>query len=140
MNIETRDFGNVEITEDEIITFVQPLFGFDQYKNYVLLHDKEIGNSVAWLQSTEQSDICFIIVEPDVYAKDYNPEIEEKDLDDLGDGEVFAWVVCVIGRDLNNSTINLKNPILINRDTKKAKQHILDGDYSLRHPFKLGDE
>ncbi len=139
MNIETRDFGNVEIEEQEVITFVQPLFGFEEYKRYVLLHDKELGNSIAWLQSTEEQQLCFILADPDVFVGDYEPEIGEQHLEDIGEGEVFAWAMCVINADLKSSTLNLKSPILINRETRLAKQLVIEKDYSYKHPFKLGE-
>ena len=41
MNIITRDFGEIEINEEDIITFTQPVIGFDDYKKFVILHDED---------------------------------------------------------------------------------------------------
>ena len=48
MKIETRDFGTIEIGEEKIYHFTQPLFGFEQYTDFVVLHDEEIGGSIVW--------------------------------------------------------------------------------------------
>ena len=49
----SRDFGQIEIREEDILSFQTPLFGFEQYTKFALLHNKEIGESLAWLQSLE---------------------------------------------------------------------------------------
>ena len=62
MKIETRDFGILDIEENNIITFKQPLFGFEEYTQYVLVNDSNMGNGICWLQSIEQKNVCFITV------------------------------------------------------------------------------
>ena len=32
MKIFTKNFGEIQISEDDVITFEQPIFGFDEYK------------------------------------------------------------------------------------------------------------
>ena len=39
MKIETRDFGILEIEEKNIITFKQPIFGFEEFTQFVLVND-----------------------------------------------------------------------------------------------------
>ena len=43
MIIETKAFGEVEITEDKIITFPGGIIGFPDLKRFTLLHDEEKG-------------------------------------------------------------------------------------------------
>ena len=57
MNIETRDFGIVEIKDNNIITFKQPIYGFEEYTQYVLVTDSNMGNGICWLQSIEQKSV-----------------------------------------------------------------------------------
>ena len=42
MKIETRDFGILEIEERNIITFKQPIFGFEEYTQFVLVNDSNM--------------------------------------------------------------------------------------------------
>jgi flagellar assembly factor FliW len=53
MKLKTRDFGEIEIADKSTITFIQPLYGFEEYTEYVVLQDDEAPDSIAWLQSTE---------------------------------------------------------------------------------------
>lgn len=41
MIIETKAFGQVEITDDKIITFPGGIIGFPDMKRFTLLHDEE---------------------------------------------------------------------------------------------------
>ena len=61
MQIETRDFGPIDIKESNIITFKQPLYGFEDYTQYVLVSDRNMGSGICWLQSIEQKEVCFIL-------------------------------------------------------------------------------
>ena len=75
MKIETRDFGFLEIEEKNIITFKQPIFGFEEYTQYVLVNDSNMGNGICWLQSIEQKYVCFIMLNPLEVKKDYAPVV-----------------------------------------------------------------
>ena len=57
MKYLTRDFGEIEIDAGQMLRFRQPLFGFDEYRDYAMLHDPEIGSDIAWLQSLEEPDL-----------------------------------------------------------------------------------
>ena len=75
MKIETRDFGILDIEENNIITFKQPLFGFEEYTQYVLVNDSNMGNGICWLQSIEQKNVCFIMLNPLEVRRDYAPVV-----------------------------------------------------------------
>ena len=117
MKIETRDFGILDIEEKNIITFKQPVFGFEEYTQFVLVNDSNMGSGICWLQSIEQKNVCFIMLNP----------LEVKPEDDLD-----CWVLMVIGETFRDSTVNLKSPVIINHKTNLAVQVILDQDYPIR--------
>jgi len=75
MEIKTRDFGMIDIDENEIITFEDPIFGFETIKKYVLLYDDSVGGQLMWLQSTEEQNICFILLDPVVLTYPYPGEL-----------------------------------------------------------------
>lgn len=138
MTYNTRDFGTIECNEDDIFTFDQPPFGFEQFKKYILLYDDEISPEIAWLQSTENENLCFILLETSAV-----PSINYKPVYDLpkgfGDGEVVEFGICVLAEEFQYSTINLKSPIIINMTQKRGVQVILQQDYSVRHLI-MGNE
>ncbi len=133
MLITTRDFGKLEINEEEILEFVDPIFGFEDLKKYVLLSDDEAGAGLLWLQSLEDEDTCFILLDPHEVGLEYEPEIPEAAIKELQLNDTFAVrLIAVVPEDFKNTTVNLKSPVLINMEKKLAGQIILDADYPLR--------
>lgn len=137
LKIETRDFGIIDIEEKNIITFVQPIFGFEDYTQFVLVTDSNMGNGICWLQSIEQKAVCFIMLNPLEVCPDYAPVVMQDVLFKLQtapEDELDCWAVAVIGETFQESTVNLKSPVLINHETNLALQVILEQDYPIRQP------
>jgi flagellar assembly factor FliW len=135
MKIVTRDFGEVEVDGDQVLHFRQPIFGFDDFHQYTVLHDPEAGDDIAWLQSLDDPGLCFILVNSRIIETVYRPQ-RPFGLDTLvGEGEVECWLIAVIRDEFAKSTINLKSPVYINWKTGFGAQVILDGDYPVRHPL-----
>ena len=143
MKIETRDFGILEIEERNIITFKQPIFGFEEYTQFVLVNDSNMGNGICWLQSIEQKDICCIMLNPLEVKRDYAPVVMQDILillQAVPEDDLDCWVLMVIGETFRNSTVNLKSPVIINHKTNLAVQVILDQDYPIRQSiFSQGE-
>jgi len=142
MKIITRDFGEIEINEEDIITFSQPVIGFDDYKKFVFLHDEDTSRQIAWIQSVEEAGLCFIVVDPTTTISDYKFELPEHTKRVLGDGEYDVWLVMVVSDDIKKSTVNLKSPILVNPEKSSAMQLVLEEDFPIRYPLfnKEGDK
>lgn len=135
MKIETRDFGIIEIEQDNVITFKQPIFGFEEYTQYVLVSDSNMGNGICWLQSIEHKEICFILMNPLEIYPEYAPIVMQDILFTLQaapEDDLDCWVIAVIGERFQDSTVNLKSPILINHQMNYTMQIILDQDYPIR--------
>lgn len=142
MQLSTRDFGVVDVKEQDIIEFTQPMFGFDEYRRYVMLCDEEIGNHFAWLQSTDDPELCFLLADPELARPAYRQAIPQKALSDLGEAAAYeCWVVMVVPEEnFAQATVNLKSPVLINTENRHAAQIILDEDYPIRCPLNRKDE
>ncbi|MEA4892944.1 MAG: flagellar assembly protein FliW [Peptococcaceae bacterium] len=136
----TRDFGQVEIDESMVLNFVQPVYGFEEYKKYALLYDREAGDHIVWLQSLEEPELCFILLDPASVYPAYAPVIPESLKALLGEGEYIYRVLTVIPAQACRSTVNLKSPIVINPENRQAAQTILEQDYPLRFPLLKGEE
>lgn len=138
MKIETRDFGEINIDEQNILKFQQPIYGFEHLSHFVLLGDDEMGPNIAWLQSTEDSGICFILFNPIIVDKDYaakvTAEVSHK-LNEMGMHKVDYWVIAVVPEAFQNTVVNLKSPVLIDMDSKLAAQIILESDYPISAPL-----
>ena len=139
MTITTRDFGTLELDENEIVTFRTPIYGFEWLTRYVLLSDDEAGAGLMWLQSTESPDVCFVLLDPEEIGLAYAPELPAEALATLGAQDGLAIrLVAVIPDDFRNATVNLKSPIVINPQNKTAAQVILEADFPIR--MRLFDE
>lgn len=132
--IKTRDFGEIIIKEEYIIKFVNGMYGFEDYKDYVLLMD-EPEDEVMFLQSLNDMNLSFILIDPYVVFNDYNPILNEEELEELkvkGEAELKYLAIAIINENIKDSVVNLKSPIAINPKLKIAKQVILQNSYPLR--------
>lgn len=141
MIINTKVFGEVEITEDKIITFPGGIIGFPELKRFTLLHDEEQGVSagIRWLQSLEEPGFAMPVMDPLVVKPDYNPEVNDELLSGIGEltaDNLLVLVTVKVPSDLTQMSVNLQGPIVINVDERKACQIILDTDtYPVRFPI-----
>ncbi|MCL2121455.1 MAG: flagellar assembly protein FliW [Clostridiales bacterium] len=135
MKVQTRDFGELEIESGQMLHFRQPLFGFDAYHHYAVLHDPDLGMDIAWLQSLEEADLCFVLVSTQVVQSGYQPQMPAGLESLVGEGEYECWLIAVVQEDFTQSTINLKSPVVINWKTGFGAQVILEGDYPVRYPL-----
>lgn len=136
MKIQTRDFGELQINPEEIIFFRSAIYGFEDLTQFVLLYDDDIQSPFTWLQSTQDKDVCFILVAPELVgfgSYELNLPADSKKLLELEQGqEPVCRVIAVIPADFKEATVNLKSPIVINTVRKCAAQVILEQDYPIR--------
>jgi flagellar assembly factor FliW len=142
MKIKTRDFGEISVSEEDIIKFVSGIYGFDDYKDYIILKDSP-EDDIMFLQSVENMELSFVLIDPYAIFIDYNPSLAAEDLDDLKanrETELKYLVIAIINENIKDSLVNLKSPIAINPDNKTAKQVILQNSYPLRYNIVSTEE
>ena len=137
MEILTRDYGTIEVDEASVIRFEDGLFAFDDYHDYVLLDDSNGESPFRCLQSIEESNLAFVMMDPFEIKSDYEivlgeDLIESLDITEL-DGILILSIVSV-PEDVKKSSINLRAPIIINVNKCKGAQYVVDNDqYRVRH-------
>lgn len=139
MKITTAYMGEVEINPSQIIKFEHGLPGFEEEKEFVQLTLSE-ESAYQVLQSINTAGLAFIITSPYAVIADYNFDLEAsviQALDIKSAGEVAVFVIVSLKDTLENSTVNLKAPIILNIENQKAKQIILDDDYGIRHQLAV---
>lgn len=135
MLIQTKYFGIIEIKPETIIEMIQPIYGFETDKRYTLISDEEIGTDLVWFQSIENQNVCFILANPNRFVSDSKIEITEECLNLLGCEQAQELdVLCIVslGETFEQSTLNLKSPIVLNSKNNQGAQVILNQDL----PFK----
>ena len=136
--VTTRDFGEVNVSSDSIISFPNGIFAFEELKSFVLISPLGEGVYPMWLQCTEKSSPCFIVYNPFEIVKGYKPTLStesEKAIQYDKNDELDYLVIAVVPEDFKKATINLKSPIIINKNKSIATQVILDDDYKIKFPI-----
>ncbi len=139
MLVKTRYFGEVDLPEEKILTFDRGMIGFDEYKRYTILYDceKEGKTSISWLQSLDEPDLAFTVINPTVVMEEYNPIVEDELLKDLGaltEENLVILLMMTVPGDLKEMSVNLKAPLIINADTRKGVQLIVENqDYEVKY-------
>lgn len=137
MQITTRDFGDIEIKESDIILFQEGIPGFEELTKYVMIKNADEELPFHWLQSIENPQLAFIIINPFLFKKDYDFTIPKSVVDKLeikGYEDVEIYSIVSIPEDFNKMTANLLAPLIINPKKGLGKQLVLDGtQYHTRH-------
>lgn len=138
MNIETKNFGLVSYNEEDVLHFDDGIPGFEGLKSFILLSSEEF-TPFKWLQSLDDTDIAFVIIDPKAVVKDYKVGINEETirlLDIKNLNHILVFAIVVIPREIEKMTANLKAPIIINAENNKGMQILLDNDdYMIKHPI-----
>lgn len=139
MRINTKVFGEIDIEESKIITFENGIIGFPDLKSFALIHDEEKGVNVGikWLQSMDEPAFAIPVMDPLVVKEDYNPIVDDellKGLGELTEENIFVLVSATIPKDLTKMSVNLQGPFVINGDTCKACQVIVENaEYPVKY-------
>lgn len=140
MTIMTKVFGEITIDDDRIIKFSRGIVGFPDLTDFALLHDSEKGSdSIHWLQSIQEPGFAMPVMDPLRVCPDYNPEVDDEILRNLGElnpDEMLVLVTMTVPKDVKQMSVNLKGPIVINATQKTAMQVIVEGDgYPVKFPI-----
>ncbi len=133
MRINTRLFGEIEVSEEKIITFPGGLIGFPDMQKFTLIFDEEKGTNagIRWMQSLDEPNFALPVMDPLVVKADYNPEVEDELLKGIGNvspDNVLVLVTVTVPSDLKKMSVNLQGPIIINVEERKACQVIVDAE------------
>jgi flagellar assembly factor FliW len=140
MEINSKLFGKIEYTDENIINFEEGLIGISDKQHFILV-EKDDFKPFSYLQSVDEGSFVLVVINPLMVESDYKFDIYRDDLYSVGltnnDPESFSLMAIVIlAPKLENITVNLKAPVLINIHTKQAKQVILQNDdYGVEEPL-----
>ena len=143
--IQSKYFGETEYEPKDLIRFSPGLFGFEEEREFLLMPFDGSGGSMLCLQSVKTPALAFVVLDPFALDPDYDPVLEEADLEHFGVKEEGDWgfyVLCAVKNPVSDSTVNLKCPLVIHPETRQARQVIMER-YEMRHPlagFSRGEE
>lgn len=136
MKVRTTRFGELEVNSDDLLTFNEGIFGFENLKKYFVV-DPGDSTLILWLQSTEDEKVAFPVIEPKIFKPDYiakllPADLNGLDLDSLQSAKLYS--ILTIPGNVTEMSANLKAPIVINSAKKIGKQIVLqDSKLSVKH-------
>ena len=137
MRVMTKPYGVIEVDDRQKIYFPNGLFGFENFKNYVLLDAKQ--QPFYWLQSTDVAEIAFVLINPRIFRADYTLEVDDEELREIGiksSEDILCFAIVTIPENPSKMTANLQGPIIINKKTREARQSISKNPkWKIRHPI-----
>lgn len=135
MELDAPKIGHIEYEEEDIVVMTTPMLGFANLNDFLLISTEQTY-PFYWLQSIEDPEISFLMVETALFFPDYNPKLNRRDYKVLQAeslDELQRFAIVVVPKDPKDSTANLRAPIIFNPEKKLAKQTILDDDkYSIK--------
>ena len=111
MKANTRLFGEIDIADDKIISLEDGMIGLPEYRN-------------------------FPVMQPNHVCPDYNPMVSDEMLRPLGgmtEDNTYVLVTLTAAPDPKDTSVNLKAPIVINTDTRRGAQIIVEDDYPVKY-------
>jgi len=135
VKVITKAYGTIEVNERQKITFPSGLFGFESLKDYVLLDAAQ--EPFYWLQSMDEENTAFILIDPFIFRPDYEMDISNEELLPIGITEsekAVIFSIVTIPPDNSPMTANLQGPLVINRDSRLGIQAVLtDSRWKTKH-------
>ena len=143
MKAVTRLFGTIDVADEKIITMERGMIGFPNLTHFALIFDEEKKDKkfkIMWLQSMDDGDIAFPVADPIQLKEDYKPLVNEEIIAPLGEmteDNTYILVTVTVPKKVEDFSVNLKAPIVINMDSNKGAQIITEDDYPVK--FKVYD-
>ena len=136
VTVKTGRFGQLTVGSDEIIKIPQGIMGFPELTEFCLV-DSGDETLILWLQSLQNPEIAFALLEPKIFKSDYAvrlsaAELRELKLENINQSAVFS--ILTIPSDVTQMTANLKAPLVINLKQQIARQVVLqENEYTIKH-------
>lgn len=127
MEVKTKANGIVNVDEKQLVTFPEGLLGFEKYTKFALI-DSEYEPFI-WLQSTEESNLAFLMIDPFLICSDYEADIDDYALRNIGVDsaeDIIIMTLVTIPKDGSAITANFLGPVVINKKNRKCLQVILN--------------
>jgi flagellar assembly factor FliW len=135
VKVSTKAYGVLDVDERQKIVFPDGLFGFEAFKNYVLLDAEQ--QPYYYLQSIETQGAAFILLKPFLFRPDYEIDIDEGELLEIGIDDpkkALVFTIVTVPADGSPMTANLAGPLVINRERRVGKQVVLtDPRWKTKH-------
>ncbi len=127
--VEITSNDSAVIEQEKVLLFPNGIPGFEKYTKYRIFHKEENEYAVYWLESCEDPEITFTLVDPVGYGLHYDLTLtdeEEKELE-VSDPKNIAIFLMLSKKDdgQNGLNANIGGPVIINVACQKGIQKVL---------------
>jgi flagellar assembly factor FliW len=141
MVLNTEHLGEIEFQKEDIIHFPKGIPGFEDEKEFIVVLTGDIEFPFSYLQSVKSNDLAFIVTDPFLFLTEYDFELSDEDADYIGItnveqvDDIAIYSIVTIPEDVDQTTINISAPIVINLKKKLGKQVLLKEYDEMKHPL-----
>lgn len=141
MEYNTKFFGKIDVADDKMINFPEGILGFPDLKKFALMFDSEKSSPTGlnFMVSLDEPAFMMPVVTAVAVKPDYSPKITaevEKAIGPLTEENVLVLVTMTIPSDITQMTVNLNAPIIINTESNKAIQSMVENEgYDVKYPI-----
>lgn len=141
MEYTTKLFGKIDVQDDKIIEFPEGILGFPELKKFTLMFDLDNSSpsGLNFLVSLDEPAFMMPVVPAIAVKPDYSPSITadiEKAIGPLTEDNLLILVTMTIPSDITQMTVNLNAPIIVNDESRKAIQAMVENDgYDIKYPI-----
>ena len=129
MELKTNHLGTIQYEKENVIHFEEGIPGFEKFKDFLIVLSNDEELPFHFLQSTEDATLSFMITSPFIFANPYDFELSQEDVDFLkikNADDVSIYSIVTIPDKLEETTINLAAPIVVNNAINQAKQVVIE--------------
>jgi flagellar assembly factor FliW len=138
VKVKTTRFGDLDVNNQDVITFKEGILGFDNLKRFFIV-DPNDQTLILWLQSIDDEKVAFPMIEPKIFKPDFivsllPAEMLSLNLESINDASIYT--VLTIPSNVTDMSANLKAPIVINSKMNTARQIVLQNSkLEVRYPM-----
>jgi flagellar assembly factor FliW len=135
VKLATKAFGLINIDEKQKLFFPQGILGFENNNDYALLDSEQ--EPFFWLQSMDEEQIAFVVINPFLFRPDYELDISNEEMSEIGimsPEQALIFTIVTIPADGSPITANLQGPLIICKETCIGRQVVLaDARWKTKH-------
>ncbi|CAM4280072.1 flagellar assembly protein FliW [Paenibacillus typhae] len=121
---ETATMGTLDISEEQIYIFSKGIPGFEEETEFAVIEVE--GGQFSYLQSLKTDSLSFLLTDPFLFYPEYEFEFPDKDAEELEIKDAFlVRAIVTVREQLEQSTVNLLAPIVLNPLNRTGKQIVL---------------
>ncbi|AET70313.1 hypothetical protein Desor_4912 [Desulfosporosinus orientis DSM 765] len=134
MKLQSTRFGELEVAEEQIISFPHGIPGFPDEKGFAHIQQEE-DSPFSFLQSMTEANLTFLLVEPFAFFQDYEFNLEDEIAQEMSlspENPPQVFLIATVKEKVVDMTVNMLAPLVINTINRQGQQVILNKpEYSI---------